>query len=128
MRKNFKTSVIVKRFAHCGGACEACGVVLKKGAYHADHDNPDGLTGEESPIASRIIQISDCIDAMLMERTYKKGYPVEKMLGELARCAGTEFDPKIAVAAIRWCRENPDKLILSGAPARAYLMSTTRPG
>jgi hypothetical protein len=44
-RRNFKTSVIVARFKHCGGKCEACGVVLKPGGYHADHDNPDGLTG-----------------------------------------------------------------------------------
>jgi|WetSurMetagenome_2_1015567.scaffolds.fasta_scaffold01778_14 5-methylcytosine-specific restriction enzyme A len=45
-RKNFKTSVIVARFKHCAGRCEACGIVLKPGGYHADHDNPDGLTGE----------------------------------------------------------------------------------
>jgi putative nucleotidyltransferase with HDIG domain len=73
---------------------------------------PDGLTGEETPLASRIIQVSDCIDAMLMKRTYKEGYPVEKMIGELIRCAETQFDPKIAAAAIEWCRSNPDKLIL----------------
>ena len=73
---------------------------------------PDGLTGEESPLASRIIQVADCIDAMLMERTYKKGYPVEKMIGELIRCAGAQFAPKIAAAAVQWCRRNPDKLIL----------------
>ena len=73
---------------------------------------PDGLTGEESPLASRIMQVADCIDAMLMERTYKKGYPVEKMIGELIRCAGAQFDPKIAAVAVQWCRGNPDKLIL----------------
>ena len=73
---------------------------------------PDGLAGEETPLASRIIQVSDCIDAMLMERTYKKEYTVEKMLAELVRCVGTQFDPKIAAAAIEWCRSNPDKLIL----------------
>jgi putative two-component system response regulator len=73
---------------------------------------PDGLTGEETPLASRIICVADCIDAMLMERTYKKGYSVAKMLGELVRAAGTQFDPKIAAAAVQWCRGNPGKLIL----------------
>ena len=54
-RRNFKTSVIVARFKHCGGKCEACGVVLKPGGYHADHDNPDGLTGEPTFENCRIL-------------------------------------------------------------------------
>ena len=73
---------------------------------------PDGLTGEESPLESRIMQVADCIDAMLMQRAYKKGYPVEAMLGELILCSGTQFAPRIAAAAVQWCRDNPDKLIL----------------
>lgn len=73
---------------------------------------PDGLVGEETPLESRIIQVADSIDAMLMERTYKKGYSVDRMLGELLRCSGMQYDPKIASAAIQWCRGNPDKLIL----------------
>jgi putative nucleotidyltransferase with HDIG domain len=75
---------------------------------------PDGLTGEEIPLASRIMCVADCMDAMLMERTYRECYPVEKMLGELERCAGTQFDPKIAAVAVQWCRRNPDKLMLPG--------------
>ncbi len=75
---------------------------------------PDGLVGEQTPLESRIIQTADCIDAMLMDRTYKQGYSVDRMLGELLRCSGTQFDPKIASAAIHWCRGNPDKLILPG--------------
>jgi putative nucleotidyltransferase with HDIG domain len=75
---------------------------------------PDGLTGEETPLVSRIIQVADCIDAMLMERTYKKGYPVDTMLGELVRCAGTQFDPKIAAAALAWCQSHREGLFLPG--------------
>ncbi len=80
---------------------------------------PDGLTGEESPLVSRIIQVADCIDAMLMERTYKKGYPVEKMLFELSRCAGKQFDPKIAAAAMAWCQSHREALFLPGKTAPA---------
>ena len=82
---------------------------------------PEGLTGEESPLASRIIQVADCIDAMLMERTYKKGYPVDRMLGELVRCAGSQFDPKIAAAAMAWCQSHREALFLPGKPAPAQL-------
>jgi putative nucleotidyltransferase with HDIG domain len=75
---------------------------------------PDGLTGEESPTGARIIHVADCIDAMLMDRSYKSAYPVEKMLDELARCAGSQFDPAVAARACRWCRDNPRLLILPG--------------
>ncbi|NQU76553.1 MAG: HD domain-containing protein, partial [Planctomycetes bacterium] len=81
---------------------------------------PDGLAGDEIPFASRIICVADCIDAMLMERTYKTGYPVGKMLGELERCVGTQFDPKIAASAVEWCGANLDELFLpSKTPALA---------
>jgi len=73
---------------------------------------PDGLAGEEIPKLSRIICVADCMDAMLMARTYKKGYPPEKMIGELTRCAASQFDPETAAAAVRWCRESPDELVL----------------
>ena len=75
---------------------------------------PNGLVGEETPLASRIIQVADCIDAMLMERTYKAGYSVDAMLGELIRCAGTQFDPKIAAAALAWCQSHREALFLPG--------------
>jgi HD-GYP domain-containing protein (c-di-GMP phosphodiesterase class II) len=73
---------------------------------------PDGLSGEEIPLSSRIIRVADSIDAMLMDRAARKGLSVEKMLDELVRCAGTQFDPRIVPIAVRWCRENPDKLTL----------------
>lgn len=73
---------------------------------------PDGLSGENIPLGARIIGTADAIDAMLMERTYKTGYPTERMLAELAKCSGTQFDPGVATTAVAWCRANPDQLIL----------------
>jgi putative nucleotidyltransferase with HDIG domain len=75
---------------------------------------PDGLVGDQTPLPARIIQVADCLDAMLMERTYKTAYPVDKALGELARCEGTQFDPALAEVALRWCRWNSEQLILPG--------------
>jgi HD-GYP domain-containing protein (c-di-GMP phosphodiesterase class II) len=82
---------------------------------------PDRLTAEESPLASRILQVADSIDAMLMDRTYKFGYSVEKMLGELERRAGTQYDPAIASAAAAWCGANPDRLILPNRNAEILI-------
>jgi len=84
---------------------------------------PDGLAGEASPLGARIIQVADCIDAMLMERTYKKGYAPEKMIGELTRCAGTQFDPDIAAVAAQWCQRNPGELVLPKVPVEAVRAS-----
>jgi putative two-component system response regulator len=80
---------------------------------------PEGLTGEESPLASRIIQVADCIDAMLMDRTYKRGYSIEKMLEELTHSAGIQFDPKIALVAQSWCQGHREALFLPGQTALA---------
>jgi putative nucleotidyltransferase with HDIG domain len=72
---------------------------------------PDGLTGEESPLGARIIHVADAMDAMLMDRTYKQGYSVDRMICELVRCAGTQFDPRLSSAACQWCLANSSKLI-----------------
>ena len=80
---------------------------------------PDRLAGEESPLASRIIMVADSVDAMLMARSYKDSYPVEKMLDELRRCAGAQFDPQIAAAAVDWCDAHPDELILPAQPVES---------
>ena len=78
---------------------------------------PDGLAGDEAPLGARIIHVADSIDAMLMDRSYKLAYPIAKMLDELARCAGSQFDPDVAVRALQWCRQNPHLLILPGRSA-----------
>ena len=41
------------------------------------------------------------------------------MLSELGRCAGTQFDPQVVAAAVRWCEANADALVLPGRAAQA---------
>jgi putative nucleotidyltransferase with HDIG domain len=56
---------------------------------------PHGLAGERIPLAARIIQLCDSIDAMLSDRPYRKALTVEHVRGELLRCGGSQFDPRI---------------------------------
>ena len=56
---------------------------------------PDGLDGENIPLASRIIGIVDAFDAMTTPRPYRDPIEVEAAYAEMARCAGTQFDPRI---------------------------------
>ena len=63
---------------------------------------PDGLVGEEIPLAARIICACDAFDAMTRERPYKEAMSDEDALAELSRCAGTQFDARV-VAAVQQC-------------------------
>ena len=57
---------------------------------------PDGLRGEEIPLASRIIAVADAYDAMANDRVYRKALDRETVIGEFRRCAGRQFDPDVA--------------------------------
>ena len=91
--------------------------------HHENWDGsgyPDELVGEEIPWAARVINVADSMDAMLMERTYKDPYTVDRMLGELRICSGSQFEPAIAAVAIEWCEGNMEKLILPNRPIEAF--------
>lgn len=61
---------------------------------------PLGLKGEEIPIECRILSIVDAFDAMTAGRPYRRAKTVREALEEIRRCAGTQFDPKLAEAFI----------------------------
>jgi putative nucleotidyltransferase with HDIG domain len=56
---------------------------------------PDGLSGEEIPIGSRIVAVVDAYDAMTSDRIYRKAPGHAHAVEELRRRAGTQFDPRI---------------------------------
>jgi two-component system cell cycle response regulator len=56
---------------------------------------PDGLAGDEIPLGSRIICACDAYDAIVSTRPYSAARSREEALAELARCAGSQFDPQV---------------------------------
>ena len=67
---------------------------------------PDGLEGEEIPLASRIVFACDAYHAMVSDRPYRRGMPPEQAVTELERNAGSQFCPRtvlglLTVLAIR---------------------------
>lgn len=56
---------------------------------------PDGLSGENIPLGSRIIAIADSYDAMINDRVYRKSITKEEAIKEIIRNKGTQFDPII---------------------------------
>ena len=57
---------------------------------------PQGLSGEAIPLLARILTIVDSYDAMTNDRVYHPAIPQEAALAEIARCAGSQYDPAIA--------------------------------
>jgi len=84
-----------------GGALARVGEVVR--ASHERWDGggyPDGLAGEDIPLAARIVSACDAYNAMTTDRSYRRALPVADALAELERCAGTQFDPAVVAALI----------------------------
>lgn len=71
------------------------------------HGYPDGLSGEEIPLLSRVIAVVDAYDAMVSNRSYRPAMPRKKAMEELERCAGSQFDPVITARFLEMLREKP---------------------
>lgn len=56
---------------------------------------PKGLKGEEIPLSARIMAVADVFDALVSERSYKKGFPYEKAFAIIEEGSGHHFDPNI---------------------------------
>jgi len=67
---------------------------------------PDGLRGVRIPLEARIVRIADAFDAMTHPRPYQPARSVEWALEELARYAGTQFDPELALLFIDQVRND----------------------
>jgi len=61
---------------------------------------PDGMAGDTIPIGARILFVADAFDAMTTDRAYRSRRSIPEAVEELARCAGSQFDP-LAVTALR---------------------------
>jgi len=62
---------------------------------------PDGRSAKELSLASRILCVADAYDAMTSDRPYRKGMPLEKVIGILEECKNTQFDAEIVDAFIK---------------------------
>lgn len=66
--------------------------------HHERYDGkgyPDGLSGEDIPLFSRIIAIADSFDAMTSNRPYRQSMPLSYALSEIKNGRGKQFDPKL---------------------------------
>ncbi len=82
------------------------GIYLKMAAdiarsHHERWDGsgyPDGLGGEEIPLAARIVALADVYDALVSERVYKPPFTHEVAREIITNERGMHFDPDVVDA------------------------------
>ncbi|HMK96132.1 MAG TPA: HD domain-containing phosphohydrolase, partial [Acidimicrobiales bacterium] len=70
---------------------------------------PFGLSGDQISLGARIVSVADSFEVMTAARSYKKAMTPVAARADLARCAGSQFDPQIvrafldiSVGKLRW--------------------------
>ncbi len=85
-----------------GGVLGEAGRIVR--AHHERFDGrgyPDGLAGQDIPLAARIITACDAYNAMTTDRAYRRAMPSQAAIAELQRESGAQFDPSV-VQALLW--------------------------
>jgi ribonuclease P protein subunit RPR2 len=59
------------------------------------HGYPDGLAGEQIPLAARVFALADTLDALTTDRPYRPGRSLAAAREEIARVRGAQFDPAV---------------------------------
>lgn len=66
--------------------------------HHERYDGagyPRGLSGEQISLAARVIAVSDAFEVMTAPRAYRRPVDAQTARAELARHAGSQFDPEV---------------------------------
>ncbi|MCL3862473.1 HD domain-containing phosphohydrolase [Actinotalea sp. K2] len=95
------------------------------GEHHERWDGagyPQGLAGTAISRAARIVAVADAYDVITSARSYKRPLSAAAARAELARCAGSQFDPEVvraflAVGLGRLRLAAGPLSVLSGIPA-----------
>jgi HD-GYP domain-containing protein (c-di-GMP phosphodiesterase class II) len=75
---------------------------------------PDGLSGEEIPLASRVLLACDAFDAMTRDRPWRKAFTPWEAIKKIRSGAGHQFDPAVVDALTATVREQRVSTPFSG--------------
>jgi HD-GYP domain-containing protein (c-di-GMP phosphodiesterase class II) len=88
---------------------------------------PDGLVGEEIPIAARIVFACDAYNAMTTDRPYRSAMTRDAAIAELHANTGTQFDPRIVAALIKVVEQGMPTALTATDGVRAVLAAAPVP-
>ncbi|MEW6202551.1 MAG: HD domain-containing phosphohydrolase [bacterium] len=73
--------------------------------HHMEHYNgkgyPKGISGEQIPLISRILNVANSYDAMISERPYRSPMTPDAAKGKISSASGSQFDPLITTAFLK---------------------------
>jgi putative nucleotidyltransferase with HDIG domain len=101
---------------------ECMPVVLQHHEWFDGSGYPRGLAGEEISLYARIFAVADCYDALVSDRPYRTGMPLERVLEILREGTGKQFDPTVIDAFLRVMAREPN--IGERDPAVAKALTT----
>jgi HD-GYP domain-containing protein (c-di-GMP phosphodiesterase class II) len=90
-----------RMLAQVGGLLADVGLVVR--ASHERWDGggyPDGLAGDDIPLAACIVSACDAFNAMTTDRSYRKALPLSVAVAELRKHSGTQFCPAVVDALV----------------------------
>ena len=93
--------------------CESIARIVRH--HHERYDGggyPDGLKGQQIPLASRIITVCDAYGAMVSDRPYRRALGHDHALDELRAGAGEQFDPAAVAAVLTVAASNGSDAVL----------------
>ena len=96
---------------------------------------PTGLSGEQIPLAARIVSIVDVYDALAAKRPYKEAYEHDRCVSIITAGRGSQFDPRLIDifleiqdqfrAVVAAGKSGPDKAETNEQPSRESLSMPT---
>jgi diguanylate cyclase (GGDEF)-like protein len=98
--------VVGERILRASPAFRSVAAIVRASHENVDGSGyPDGLVGDDIPLAARIVRVCDAFEAMTSARPYRAALTVEEALAELERGSGSAFDPEVAATVTACVRD-----------------------
>jgi hypothetical protein len=101
-------------------------IVLDMARHHHERFDgrgyPDGLAGEDIPLAARALSVADALDAMTSDRPYREAMPLATALAEIDKHVGAQFCPAAVAALHELSERDPSLGGLAGGEFPAHLL------
>jgi two-component system cell cycle response regulator len=92
-------TLVGDRILSAAPALSSLAHVVRASHEHFDGSGyPDGIAGEDIPLAARVVAVCDAYHAMTSDRPYRAALAHWEAMEELRRCSGRQFDPVVVAA------------------------------
>lgn len=80
---------------HIGYLAKAAEIIHTHHEHFDGNGYPRGLKGDDIPLGARVFSVADALDALTVERPYRKALLFERAVAEIKKESGSVFDPSV---------------------------------